>query len=160
MSEFAHIADELLVKNDLVRASSHQDGLSVSLPKALDFGFNLNNAPNESMDSDGVGMSIQSKFYLDKDGPLIHSHFKHSVRAQQYSAELIAEELDVVGVKIFSKVEPNEERFVIQTILAKGSVDMTQGDFRFGRPIVYFPEEQLLPRIYIYIYIYIEDLEE
>ena len=146
VSEFAElIADELLVKNDSVRASSHQDGLSVSLPNALDFGFNQNNAPNESMESDGEGMSIQSEvFYLDKDGPLIHSRFEHSVRAQQYSAELIAEELDVVWLEdLQSTVEPNMKRFVIQTILATGSVDMTQGDFFASADrLSIFPEEE------------------
>ncbi|MAH25637.1 MAG: hypothetical protein CMI19_01580 [Opitutae bacterium] len=150
-SEFAELsADELVVKNDMVHASSRQDLVSVSLPKALDFGFNLNNVPNQPKYNEDEGIQIQSEiFYLDRDGSLIHSHFKHAVRAQQYSAKLIAEELELVWREdIHRKVEPNRERFVIQTAFASGSVDMTQGDFfASADQLSIFPEEE---RILLY----------
>ena len=146
LSEFAQLsADEIVLKNEMLRASSRQDLISVSLPKALDFGFNTINTPTESKDNDDVEMLIQSEvFCLDRDGPLIHSCFKHRVHAQQYSTELIAEELEIFWREdLQSTVEPNRERFVVQTALATGSVEMTQGNFFASADrLSIFPEEE------------------
>lgn len=131
-SEFAQLSsDELLVKNNFVRAESHSGLLSVRLPETLDFGFKLNNTLDDLARGDGAAMNIQSQvFYLEKEGEYLNSRFSDAVHVEQYSADLVSDQLEILWQK--GAAHENgivQTDFVIETIVAKGSVVMTQADF-------------------------------
>lgn len=146
ISEFAQLfADELLVKNDSLRAESYLGSVSVHLPNTLDFGFQLNNRPSVSAASDDVALRIQSKvFDLNKDGLFLNARFSQAVKVEQYSAELLSEQLDMVWKKEVAPVQgSNQTEYLVESVVANESVTMTQGDFfASADQLSIYPEEE------------------
>ncbi|MAV39159.1 MAG: hypothetical protein CML12_01075 [Puniceicoccaceae bacterium] len=146
ISEFAQLfADGLLVKNDSLRAESYLGSVSVHLPNTLDFGFQLNNRPSVSAASDDVALRIQSKvFDLNKDGLFLNARFSQAVKVEQYSAELLSEQLDMVWKKEVAPVQgSNQTEYLVESVVAKESVTMTQGDFfASADQLSIYPEEE------------------